>query len=346
MIERTKGPEIESQRVTLADLQAPVRGELDQVQEELARFFTCDVDLINQISSHMLRAHGKRLRPTLLLLCSKLGDSGGDGRGPEFARRAVLCATIVELVHTATLIHDDSIDRSFTRRGLPTVNSVWNDQTSVIMGDYLYSKAFFLLAENNLLEVLRSLAKATHRMSLGEMFEIEKKLDFSVGEDSYNRLILDKTAVLMASACDIGGFLRFGDGRERELLSDFGTSLGMAFQIMDDLLDIEGDATRLGKSTHSDIQDGKVTLPLIQAMRNAPPEATRRIQDRLREERIDPEAAAEAARFAEEHGGIAYARQRARGYADRAIELLDDFPATPIRARLRDTVEYVLDRRR
>ena len=337
MIEKTQGAEPRP-RVNIKGLQAPVMEDLDRVQEELSRFFVSDVALINEISKHMLQSNGKRFRPTLLLLSHRL-------KGPP-TPEAVIAATIVELVHTATLIHDDSIDRSFLRRGIPTVNSLWNDQTSVIMGDYLYSKAFFLLVENNLIEVLKSLATATHRMSLGEMFEIEKKLDFSVTEDSYNRLILDKTAVLMASACDIGGYLRFGDGRERQLLSDFGTSLGMAFQIMDDLLDIEGDATRLGKSTHSDIQDGKVTLPLIQAMRNAPAEATRQIQDRLRDEAIGPETAAEVARFAEEHGGIAYARQRARGYADHAVELLDGFPATPVRSTLCETVEYVLDRRR
>jgi octaprenyl-diphosphate synthase len=337
MIEKTGGTRARY-RVAVADLQRPVQEDLNRVQEELARFFVCDVELINTISKHMLRSHGKRFRPTLLLLVNKLG-------GPV-SHKAILSATIVELVHTATLVHDDSIDRSFMRRGLPTVNSVWNDQTSVIMGDYLYSKAFFLLVENGLMEVVQILARATHRMSIGEMLEIEKTLDFGVGEDAYNRLIQDKTAVLISAACEIGAYLAWGEGREQRLLSDFGLNLGMAFQIMDDILDIEGDADVMGKSTGSDLRDGKITLPLIHALRSAPDGVADRIRRRMRGGDLDARAAAEIVSFTAEYGGLEYARHRARGYADRAIELLDDFEDNILRATLRDAVEYVLDRRR
>ena len=206
MMERAQGTDA-SLRVTMDDLQRPVGDELARVREELARFFVSDVRLINEISTHMLRANGKRFRPTLLLLVNRL-------RGPVSAD-AILAATIVELVHTATLVHDDSIDRSFLRRGIPTVNSVWNDQTSVIMGDYLYSKAFFLLVERGMLEPMHVLARTTHRMSLGEMLELEHQLNFDLTEEVYNRLIMDKTAVLLAAACEIGAYLAWGDGRER-----------------------------------------------------------------------------------------------------------------------------------
>lgn len=337
MIEKTEGAEARSE-TGIADLHQPVQAELQQVQAELERFFVCDVALINTISRHMLRVNGKRLRPTLLLLTKRL-------HGPA-TRETILAATIVELVHTATLVHDDSIDRSFTRRGLPTVNSLWNDQTSVIMGDYLYSKAFFLLVENDMFEVLNVLARATHRMSLGEMLELEKKLDFGVTEESYNRLIYEKTAVLMGAACEIGAYLGWGDGNERRLLADFGVNLGMAFQIMDDILDIEGDAATLGKSTRSDLRDGKITLPLIHALASASPSRVDRIRQIMTEPELDDPGAAEVASFAVELGGVAYSRQRARGYADRALELLDHFDASPIRSTLHDLVEYVLDRRR
>src|SRR6185503_21110625 len=294
MTEPTQGTESRA-RVNVKDLQAPVLPDLARVQEELGRFFVSDVSLINEISRHMLRANGKRFRPTLLLLCQRL-------RGPS-TQEAVVSATIVELVHTATLIHDDSIDRSFLRRGLPTVNSLWNDQTSVIMGDYLYSKAFFLLVEYGLFEVMKILARTTHRMSLGEMLELEHKQNFDLDEDTYNRLILDKTAVLLSAACEIGGYLAWGDGRERRLLAEFGTDLGMAFQITDDILDIEGDAEMMGKSTGSDIRDGKVTLPLIHVLRTGSPRVVKQIQDRMRVEPIEAGAAREVATLVAEHGG-------------------------------------------
>jgi octaprenyl-diphosphate synthase len=337
MIERTQGTETRS-RVTIQDLQNPVRPELDRVQDELARFFVSDVPLINNISHHMLRSNGKRLRPTLLLLVNRLN-------GPV-TQEAVVAATILELVHTATLIHDDSIDRSFLRRGIPTVNSLWNDQTSVIMGDYLYSKAFFLLIEYGMIEAMKVLARTTHRMSLGEMLEIEKKLDFDVSEDAYFRLIQEKTAVLIAAACEIGAWLGFGDGRERRLMADFGLNLGMAFQIMDDILDVEGDTHTMGKSAGSDIQDGKITLPLIHALHKAPPAKVDHIRRRLLAGEINAAVAAEVGAFAAEYGGLDYARHRARGFADRAVEMLDGFEDTPIRSTLRDSVEYVLSRQK
>ena len=337
LIEKTQGPST-GQLAGLLALQSPVQEELVQVQEELTRFFKCDVDLINQISEHMLKSPGKRLRPTLLLLSAKLQG--------EADRRAVLCGAIIELIHTATLIHDDSIDRSFTRRGLPTVHSLWNDQISVIMGDYLYSKAFYLMVDNGLADVMPLFAAATHRMCLGEMLELEKKLDFGMREEDYNRLILEKTAVLISAACEVGAHLTWGEGRERQLLADFGTNLGMAFQIMDDILDIEGDPADMGKATGSDFQDGKITLPLIYALAKAPNPQQEAIKKQLVACENDESALRRVLEFTHEFGGVAYARNRARGYADRALELLDAFEDNPVRATLHDSVEYVLDRRR
>jgi octaprenyl-diphosphate synthase len=336
MIEKTQG--IESRpRVAIQDLQEPVRAELDRVQEELSRFFISDVPLINEISRHMMRANGKRLRPTLLLLVNRLN-------GPV-PREAIIAATIVELVHTATLIHDDSIDRSFLRRGIPTVNSLWNDQTSVIMGDYLYSKAFFLLIEHDLLDAMKILARTTHRMSLGEMMELEHKLNFDLSEDDYYRLILDKTAVLISAACEIGSRLAWGDGHEQRILADFGTHLGMTFQITDDILDVEGDAGTMGKSTGSDIRDGKITLPLIHVLQTAPEPVVKRIRESMSREAITDAQAQEVATLVAEYGGLDYAHRQAQVYADRALELLEEFDEHPVRSTLHDAVEYVLSRR-
>ncbi len=337
MIERTQGADPGS-ATGMEALQHPVREELDRVREGLARFFVSDVKLINEISGHMLRANGKLFRPTLLLLANRLER--------EVSEDAVVAATIVELVHTATLVHDDSIDRSFLRRGIPTVNSLWNDQTSVIMGDYLYSKAFFLMVERGLVEPLTVLAHTTHRMSLGEMLEIEHQLNFGLTEDVYERLIRDKTAVLVAAACEIGALLAWGDGPQRRALAEFGMDLGMAFQIVDDILDIEGDAAVMGKSARSDIRDGKVTLPLIHALKTAPPDAAARVRDLMAGDDLDADGAAEVARFAAGYGGLEHARGRARSYAERARARLDAFAPGSVRQTMHDAVEYVLDRRR
>lgn len=325
--------------VTMQDLHDPVRAELAQVQEELVRFFaSSEVALINEIANHIVLTVGKRMRPTLTLLSARLN---GDA-----SRETIVAATIVELIHTATLVHDDSIDRSYLRRGFPTVNSLWNDQTSVIMGDYLYSKGFFLLREHGLWEVMGILAGTTYRMSIGEMLELEKKRDVSTTEASYLKMIEEKTATLIEASCEIGAFLSFGPGREQELLRDYGKNLGMAFQLTDDLLDFDGDSGQLGKTTGADIRDGKITLPLIHALREAPREIAARIEELIAVPEFDDASWNPVFDFAAEFGGLDYTRDMARKYAERADAALSHFDDTPIRRTLSAAVDYVVHRRR
>lgn len=326
--------------VTISDLQEPVRAELDLVQQELVRFFSSsDVALINEIANHVVLSVGKRMRPTLTLLAARLA-------APEVSHQVIVSATIVELIHTATLVHDDSIDRSHLRRGLATVNSLWNDQTAVIMGDYLYSKGFFLLREHGLWEVMGILAGTTYRMSIGEMLELEKKRDLSTTEETYLRMIDEKTATLIAASCEIGAFLTFGDGREREALRRFGTDLGMAFQITDDLLDFVGDSDHIGKSTGADIRDGKITLPLIHALREAPAERARPISELIQTTELSETGWNSIMDFTAEFGGLDYGREMARRYADQAVQALADFEDSPMKSTLTDAVDYVVHRRR
>lgn len=325
--------------VSIQELQGPIRAELNEVQEELVRFFaSSDVALINEIANHIVLSVGKRMRPTLLLLTARLKG--------DVSREAIVSATIVELIHTATLVHDDSIDRSYLRRGLPTVNSLWNDQTSVIMGDYLYSKGFFLLKEYGLWDVMGIMAATTYRMSIGEMLELEKKRDLRTSEADYLKMIGEKTAVLISAACEIGALLSFGEGREQEVMRDFGFELGMAFQITDDLLDFVGDTGQLGKTTGADIRDGKITLPLIHALRQAPPDRAARIRDIVEAQDFSEGAWNLLFDFTAEFGGLDYCRNLCREYAGRAERALDIFENSPIRRALAASVDYVIHRRR
>lgn len=324
--------------VTIEELHDPVRPELERVQEELARFFHCEVRLINEIAEHVVLTVGKRMRPTLLLLVARLNG--------EASRQAIVSATIVELIHTATLVHDDSIDRSYLRRGLPTVNSLWNDQTAVIMGDYLYSKGFHLLVEHGLWDVMGILASTTYRMSIGEMLELEKKRDSSTTEEDYLKMISEKTATLISAACEIGALLSFGEGEERDLFRQFGHDLGMAFQITDDLLDYEGDAHQIGKSTGADIRDGKITLPLIHALRMAPAERAGRIRDIALSTDISEAQWMQIQDFTAEFGGLDYCRMLCRRYADAADRALERFDGSPVARTLSAAVDYVVHRRR
>jgi octaprenyl-diphosphate synthase len=325
--------------VTVQDLQAPVRAELDLVQAELKRFFTSEVALINQIADHIVLSTGKRMRPTLLLLTSRLGG--------EIRQESVIAATIVELIHTATLVHDDSIDRSYLRRGMPTVNSLWNDQTSVIMGDYLYSKGFFLLTEHGLWEVMGILAATTYRMSIGEMLELEKKRDTTTTEADYLKMISEKTATLISAACEIGAYLGFENANgEREALRDFGHHLGMAFQITDDLLDFVGDTGQLGKTTGSDIRDGKITLPLIHALAMAPADKASRIKEIVSAQDFSDSAWNTIFDFTAEFGGLDYCRSLQQRYAKSAEEILRQFDDTPITRTMAAAIDYVIHRRR
>ena len=214
------------------------------------------------------------------------------------------------------------------------------------MGDYLYSKGFFLLREHGLWEVMGILAGTTYRMSIGEMLELEKKRDLSITEATYLKMIDEKTATLIAAACEIGAFLTFGDGREREALRRFGTELGMAFQITDDLLDFVGDSGHIGKSTGADIRDGKMTLPLIHAFRQAPFERAGLIRELILAPEMTETGWNTIFDFTAEFGGLDYSRDMARRYADQAVQALEDFDDSPTKNTLAAVVDYVVHRRR
>jgi octaprenyl-diphosphate synthase len=322
--------------VSLAEIQRPLGPRLERVQQELRRIVEADFGLIAQVNAHLFQMQGKMFRPTLLLLADE-ATGAADSRTP-------VLAAVVELIHLATLVHDDSVDHSVLRRGMPTINSLFSHQVSVIMGDYLYSRAVIELVRLDDLEPLRVLGRVTNEMTVGEMRQLlaHEPLDFS--EEEYDLLIKSKTASLVSGACEVGA-LRAGPV-ERAALRRFGEALGMAFQIVDDLLDYVGDASVTGKPTGSDLREHKVTLPLIASLPRMATAEQREVAALMRTpEPSDAQIQAVIAAVAEA-GGLDYARERAVLLAQQADAELDELAPSPARDALRASIAYVVDRRR
>ncbi len=322
--------------VTLGDLQRPLRARLERVPMELKRIVEADFPLIATVNSHLFQMQGKMFRPTLLLLA----DEATGARDP----RTTTLAAVVELIHLATLVHDDSVDHSVLRRGMPTINSLFSHQISVIMGDYLYSRAVIELVRLDDLEPLRVLSRVTNEMTVGEMRQLlaHEPLDFA--EEEYDLLIQAKTASLLSGACEVGA-LR-AHPAERSALRRFGEALGMAFQIVDDLLDYIGDPSVTGKPTGSDLREHKVTLPLIAALPRMQAEDRRRVNRLMDTAEPSDDQIGEIIEAVRDAGGFDYARGRALRLAEQADAELDALVPSPARNALRASITYVVDRRR
>jgi octaprenyl-diphosphate synthase len=322
--------------VTLADLQHPLRLRLDRVQQELRRIVEADFGLITEVNSHLFQMQGKMFRPTLLLLA----EEATGGQDP----RATVLGAVIELIHLATLVHDDSVDHSVLRRGMPTINSLFSHQVSVIMGDYLYSRAVIELVRLDDLEPLRVLSRVTNEMTVGEMRQLLAHDPLEFSEEQYDLLIRAKTASLVSGACEIGALRATPD--EREALRRFGEALGMAFQIVDDLLDYTEDASVTGKPFGSDLREHKVTLPLIAALPRLGESEQRGVARLLLSPEPDDRLIAEVILAVGRAGGLDYARERALRLAQQAEGELDLLQPSAARDALRASITYVIDRRR
>ena len=320
----------------LSDVQALVRGRLDFVVAKLGEIAVSDFSLIEDVNSYLQRVPGKLFRPTLLLLASEV-----EGDAPE---EALTLGAAVELVHMATLVHDDAVDNSALRRGMPTVNSLWTHQVAIIMGDYLYSRAVTELARLGDLDAVEVLASAANAMSVGEMRQLLAHDDLSYGEDNYYRLISAKTASLISAACELGALA--GAPAHRASLKRFGHLLGMAFQIADDMLDYVGDEEVTGKPAGLDLREHKVTLPLVGALRRMPPAGAARIRRLFGIAEPTRDDVAEAISLVRSSGGLEYAREKALAYAEAARGELLPLPPNRARDSLAEAVAYAVDRAR
>jgi octaprenyl-diphosphate synthase len=322
--------------VTLDDLQRPIRARLAHAQQELRRIIAADFGLIAEVNEHLLQMQGKMFRPTLVLLAEE-ATGGATSRG-------VALGAVVELIHLATLVHDDAVDHSVLRRGMPTINSLFSHQISVIMGDYLYSRAVIELVRLGDLAPLQVLSRVTNEMTVGEMRQLLAHDKLAYTEAEYDLLIKSKTASLLSGACEVGGL--HAGAPERAALRRFGDALGMAFQIVDDLLDYTEEQAVTGKPSGLDLREHKVTLPLIAALPRMGEAGRRAVTELLQApEPSDAQIATVIAAVAEA-GGLEYARARAARHAEEAEQALDALQPSPARETLRASITYVLERRR
>lgn len=320
---------------TLRAIQQPVATELDAVAAELRRIVTADNPLISEVNDHILQIRGKMLRPTLLLLAS--------GTGGSVQPRTIPLAAVVELIHLATLVHDDAVDHSALRRGLPTVNAMFSHQISVIMGDFLYARSLATLVQREEFEALRILTAASIELTIGEMRQLAAFDALRFSEDDYDALIRAKTAALFAGALEVGALC--GAEAHRDALRRFGIRLGMAFQIADDLLDYTETEDVTGKPAGLDLREHKVTLPLIHALRHVSQAERKRVEALFAAAEPDDGQIADVISIVAQHGGLDYARARGEQLAGEAEAALAPLPESPARSALLETIAYVMDRR-
>lgn len=321
--------------VDLPGIQQPIRRELDAAFDELSRIIAADFPIIAEVNRHLLRMKGKLFRPTLALLSASATD--------EVRPRDITLAAVVELIHLATLVHDDSVDHSVLRRGQPTINALFSHQIAVIMGDFLYSRAIVELVEGGDLDALRVMARVTNEMTVGEMRELEAHDALEYSEDKYDHMIRAKTASLMSGACELGA-LR-GGSEAREALKRYGLYLGMAFQVADDVLDYTGTERVTGKPTGLDLREHKITLPLIAALPRMNAAERRLVQQLMTVPAPPDDLIGSVIEVVEQRGGIAAARERAQQLTLSADAQLEAVPQGRSRDALRDCLTYAIERR-
>lgn len=330
-VARTRIPATEA----LREIQRPVAAGLEAVVHEMRRVVTHELPLIEQVSGHLLQMRGKMLRPTLTLLASETAGT------PDV--RAVTLAAVVELMHLASLVHDDSVDHSAMRRGLPTVNSLFSHQVSVIMGDFLYSRALEALVALADVDLMRVLTAVSTQLTIGEMRQLAATDSLAFTETDYDALIQAKTASLLGAACETGAMC--GAPAFRAPLRRYGERLGMAFQVADDILDYTETASVTGKPSGLDLREHKMTLPLIAALPRLSAHGRAVVEALFATEVPSNDQIADVIRQVTDAGGIDEARRRGEGFAHEAEEALDGLPDSPARNALADAILYVMDRR-
>ncbi len=319
----------------LKQITLPIKQELKTFNEVFKSTMKSKVGLVGTVARYLLRQKGKKVRPILVLLSSKVCG----GTTPSTFR----AATLVEILHTATLIHDDVVDNADTRRGLASINVIWKNKVAVLMGDYLLSRGLLLSLEKDDFYFLKVISDAVRRMSEGEILQIEKSRRLDIDEPTYLQIIADKTASLLATCCELGAASASKDRKQWTAMKTFGENVGMAFQIRDDLLDYVGRKSIIGKPIGLDMKEKKLTLPLIYSFRRAPRREAKQVVQIIKNGTGRKEAMS-IMEFVQTYGGIEYAKQKAEQYSYIARDCLKPFPDSPSKQALYQFVDFVVER--
>lgn len=321
----------------LNSIKKPVANELKAFEPYFNKIMSSKVPLLSTITNYIYRRKGKQVRPLLVFLSAGMNGSIGES--------TFVAAGMIELLHTATLIHDDVVDEANERRGSFSINALWRSKIAVLVGDFLLSKGLLLAIETNEFELLRNMSNAVKEMSEGELLQIERSRKMNIDEETYFDIIHKKTATLIAS-CLVNGAVSVGAEQANvDRMYEFGVNLGLAFQIKDDIFDYQAKGA-LGKPTGNDIKENKLTLPLIHALSNADRSTRKAILSRLRKSKRSQKAVEEVIQFANEYGGIDYATQKMNEYKDKAIAALESFPESIYRDALVDMANFVVNRKK
>ena len=314
-----------------------VKDDLRQVETEFKRNLKSDVGLISKIGKYLLGSGGKRFRPMILILSTKLCGYEGD--------RHIPFASIIEFIHTASLLHDDVVDDAELRRGSASANTVWGSEASVLVGDFLFSKSFWLMVRDGDIRVLRVLSEACTQLAEGEIQELMKTSDLTLSEEGYIAIVTRKTAALISAACQIGAILGGVDPEKELSMADFGLNLGIAFQLVDDTLDYVSDEKEFGKAIGIDLKEGKVTLPLIQTLQACTPTDRTRLEDIFFSDSISREDFLVVADVIQKYHGVQYAVERAKEFVKKAKTCLTGFETSEAKRAILALADYVVERR-
>jgi octaprenyl-diphosphate synthase len=325
-----------TETISIKEIKAPIKEELLVFEKKFRESMRSRTPLLDKITHYIVKRKGKQVRPMFLFLCAKMFG--------EVTEKAYVGASLIELLHTATLVHDDVVDDAYQRRGFFSINALWKNKIAVLVGDFLLSKGLLLSIDNGYFDLLKIISEAVRSMSEGELLQIEKARTFNIEEPIYFEVIRQKTASLFASTCACGTASSSATAEEIERMKQMGEHVGMAFQIKDDLFDYGVD--EIGKPRGIDIGEKKVTLPLIYSLNKAEKSEKRKIVNLVKNHGTEPNAVAQVISFVERMGGLEYATVRMEEYTQKAFDILDSFPQSIERDALKHLVSYTINRKK
>jgi len=319
----------------LAEIKKPVETEMSEFESYFNRTMKSNIPLLKIILNYILRRKGKQMRPLLVFLTAGLNG--------KITESAYIAATLIELLHTTSLVHDDVVDEAEERRGALSVNALWNSKIAVLVGDYMLSKGLLISVEKSRYDMLEIVSEAVKAMTEGELLQLQKSRKLNIKEDDYYKIIISKTAALIAACTATGAISATDDQDTIQLMKDFGENIGIAFQIRDDILDYEANGLT-GKRAGNDIKEKKITLPLIQALEMASSQRRREIMSIVKRKKKTKDEIDEVIRFVVSSGGLEYAEARMNGYRDKALAILDSYPDSDYKTSLKKFVYFTTAR--